>query len=387
MKFRKRGKLFVILLFLVLFIIQYVSSLGVSPPKKEYNFEPGLEQTINFYVFEDNPNRALEIYVLGNLSEYITVDKNEMIGGGQFIVTLKLPNSIDIPGRHRILIGVRQKIDDELVQGNIGTAIAIQVPIYINVPYPGRYLSLDLTGNDVNVGDPITFKLDIKSYGTEDLTVAPKIEIRAQQGEVKDTLFFQERVIRSQEVLNLKKILDTTNLNPGNYKAVAIVDYGVITTDEFDFRIGNLFIDIINYSSVFTIGKLEQFNVEVESGWNNNIDGVYADISIFNSSGVIESFKTTTASLTPWEKKIISGYFDTNKFLEGVYETNISLTYFGKDQGKTTSKSIKVVFYKKASLTIWYVLGGSGLVLIILLLIIKVFFLKKNKNAQHKKKK
>jgi hypothetical protein len=385
MVFEKRGGIVIILFCLGILMIKLCSSLGVSPAMLQYNFEPGFETDLGFTIFEDNPNSILELYTLGDLNNSVHFEKTEMIGGGIFTVKLKLPQKIDIPGRHRILIGVRQKVDPELVQGNIGTSIAIQVPIYIDVPYPGRYLNIKLQGNDVNSGEPVNFKLDIKSEGTENLNITPRIEIYSN-GVIRDNLLFQERTIHSQELLNLKKTWDTVNQNPGNYKAVAIVDYGNLVRDEFDFKVGSLFIDIKNYSTVFPIGKLEPFNVEVESSWNNNIDGLYADIVIFNSTSIVDNFKTTTASLIPWEKKTISGYFDTSKFSEGIYDANITLTYFGKDQGKTTTKSVKIMFFKKPSLTIWYIVGGAGLALLIILLIIKIFFLnKKGKNAKNKK--
>jgi len=49
--------------------------------------------------------------------------------------------------------------------------------------------------------------------------------------------------------------------------------------------------------------ELIVFDIEIESGWNNKIDGAYAEVFISNSSVDLFSFKTSSTSLEPWEKK------------------------------------------------------------------------------------
>jgi hypothetical protein len=361
--FKKEASYFIFLLILILFA-ENVYALGVSPAIKEFNFEPGLEKILSYNVLEDNPNMELELYTSGDLAQYVSLDKESLVGRSSFTATLKLPDSIEKPGTHIILIGVKQKIDPELIKGNIGTAIIIQVPIYIYVPFPGRYIELDLRGHDVNVGEPVNFELDVISKGTESFNINPIIEIYSGSQKIK-SLNFQNRLLQSQQVLGLQKQMDTTGLNPGNYKATASVDYGIIVKDEVDFRIGSLNIDITNYSNFIPIGKLQPFNIEIQSGWNNNIDGVFADVQILNNSQILSSFKTTSTSLTAWEKKIITGYVDTSNFQKGTYDANITLTYYGTDERGSTGKIVKVEFYEKPSMLIWFIIGGTGILIIL----------------------
>lgn len=381
---KKKVMLFVLFV-AIIFSLATVSALGVSPAKKEYNFKPGLEDAISYRVFESNPDMELELYVKGNLAEYVTLDKNFLTGGGIFSAHLKLPDNIEAPGRNRILIGVKQKVDPELIQGAIGTAITIQVVIDVYVPYPGRYLEIDLHGHDANIGEPVQFELNVQSRGEEDISVVPKIEIYSSEKKV-ETLLFKPRTIKSQEYVGLKKILNTSDYNPGNYKAKAIIDYGALAEDEIDFRIGSLFINLVNYSSVFPIGKLSPFEIEIESGWNNMIDGAYANIDILNGSKVLDSFKTTTTNLVPWEKKKIVGHFDTSNYTEGAYDANITLFYFGKEKGESNSELVQIFFVKQASLVIWYSIGGAGMLLIIILVLIKIFSRHKGKTKNEKTK-
>lgn len=386
MKNRKEVYLFALILFFVYFLLGLASSLGVSPGLTSYNFQPGFETSIRFTVFGES-DKELEISFDGDFAQYAMTDKKTLKGGGEFIVSLKFPEKVEIPGRHRLGVRVAEKIDPELAAGFVTTSVTVIPVIDIYVPYPGRYLDISLTGQDANVGEPIDFNLAISSKGTDEVTVIPKIEVLSQEGFVKDTLIFSERVIKSQEGIALKKTLNTTNYNPGKYKARAYVDYGLLATSDFDFKIGSLVIDILNYTQRVPINKIERFDIQVESGWNSLIEGAYADVLIFNGTQVLADFKTTSTALIPWERKVITGYIDTKNLSEGIYDGNITLIYYGKEQGKSTNKLIKVEFFKEKSLLLWYLIGGAGLLIIISLILIKILSKPKKFKGVVKKRK
>ncbi len=372
---------FLIYLILLVITLQNVSSLGLSPAIKSYNFVPDDVIGIRYNVLS-SPDIEVEVSAEGDLAKYVSFDKIGIVDSGEFIATINLPHSIETPGPHRLSIVVGQKIDPELATGFIGTRIVVVGAVDIYVPYPGRYIELQLKGYDVNVGEPVNFELGISSKGTEGVNITPKIEIYSGNEKVRD-LYFNNRFLGSQESIVLQKQLETRELNPGNYKAIAFVDYGALDQAETTFRVGDLNIDITNYSNRIPITKLQPFNIEVESGWNNNIDGVFADVQILNGSIVFSSFKTTSTSLTPWEKKIITGYVDTSNFTEGAYDANLTLTYYGKDQRGTTNEMVKVQFYKGPSILIWFIIGGLGILIILILIAIK--FIQKINHIKHGK--
>ena len=223
-----------------------------------------------------------------------------------------------------------------------------------------------------STGEPVTFLLDLTSKGTETLTFTPIIEIFDSKGAKVETLTFQQREIKSQEKLGLKKVLNKTNYNPGKYKAVAIVDYGNIAKAESEFKIGTLDISILNYTQQVKIKGLQPFFIDVESTWNDNIDGVYAEVVFSNNTNKITSFKTETTALTPWENRTISGYFDTIDFQEGYYDANITLHYFGKERGSSTNKVVKVLFVKDQHILLWIIVGSLGLLIIIVITAIEI---------------
>ena len=371
MQKRKEGFVLVLFFLLVIIILTKLGSaaLGISPAKIEINFVSGLETSVTYNVVSDDPDKELEIYALGELGKYITLDKKKLSGGGGFTAKLKLPDSIEKPGKHQIYVGAREKADEELAP--IGTAIAIQALINVYVPYPGKYAELTLTANNANVNEPINFELEIINRGKETLNIQPKIEIYSGE-EKKETLVFQLRELASQETINLKKILNTSSYNPGEYRAVAIVDYGETARAETGFKLGNLFVEIANYSRKIVNSGIQRFDVGVESRWNNKIEGVYAEVFI-NSI----SFKTPPATLEPWQKSVLMGFFNAGNFTEGKYPVNITVYY----SGKSSNKLGEVEFIKKKSaLLIWLIISVA-----FVLIVASVVLIRMRKNGAKKK--
>ena len=379
---KKRGRFFlkVFFIFAIIIILMGISSaVGIIPGKIEFDFQPGFEETITYSIFGVDDVTEFEIYIEGDLSEYIEIDKETIKGSGSFNAILKLPDHIEKPGKHRILIGAREKFDDETLTTAIGTSVDIRGVIDIHVPYPGKYLEISLNSHDVNVGEPVRFELTILNKGTNKVNLSSKIEVASEEKTI-ETLYFKDRILKNQEDIKLQKILNTTTYNPGSYIATAIVDYGKMVVAESKFRIGDLIINIISHTKQISIGGLQSFNIEIESGWNDNIDGAYAEVFILNNSNNLASFKTSSTSLTPWEKKNITGFFDTTNFIKGVYDANITINYYGKDIGKISSKLVQIEFIEKSNLlSMWLIILGIIFLILSVILLIKKYFLKHGK--------
>ncbi len=373
---RKRCLLNFIFLFIIVILFGNISALSVTPAKVEFDFKPNLNQKIGYSVFEPSDNLEINLSVEGELSEYVSLDKSSLEGTGSFVAELNLPLNIEKPGKHRIFIVVREAVDDEVIGTTIGTSVTIKAVIDIYVPYPGRYVEPTLKSEDVNIGEPLRFELDLLSQGTEDVIVYPRIEILSSENQTIDTLVFNERELKSLDSIKLQKVLDTTDYNPGQYVARAIVDYGKISTDESNFRVGELVINVLNYTDKIEVGGLQKFEIGIESGWNDEIDGAYADVKIYNFTGTFANFKTSSTSLTPWEKKTIIGYFETDNFTTGKYKSNITLIYYGKNSGRSSSEVFVVEFFKKTNLALIISIIAGLSILIIVGILIKKYVLK-----------
>jgi len=370
-------KLVVILLFLIL--IQNLSALRVIPAKTEINFKSNLEKDFIYTVNHLNPNTHFDLYAKGDLVQYVTLDKESLTGGGSFIAHLKLPEEIEIPGKHIIYIGIREKVDEELLEAPVGTAVAIQSVIIINVPYPGKYVETQFSANDANIGEPVIFKLFIQSRGDEDVTVSPRIDVFSDKGDMINSISFNDRNLGKDEKLELQKTLNTANFNSGTYYAIASVNYGdKISEKNVSFRIGELSLKILNTSKLIKVGGIRKFTVQVESSWNNKIEGAYAKIVIYNKSGELANFKTVPIELEAWEKKDIIGFFDASDFEPGNYSDIVTLFYFGGSAGKSSVKFDSVRFIKERIINPYMILS----LVLGILLIINVFLLIKNERKK-----
>ncbi len=365
---------------MLLFIINFSNfssaGLGLTPAVVNIDFKPNLQTEITYTIRETNPGMVLEIYTAGELSKYATLDKNQITGSGNFKITLNLPENIETPGKNRIAVVVKQKVDEELA--GVGTSITIEGAIFVNVPYPGKYAEIELSAHNANVGEPVTFEINIENKGKETIYFAPEIDIYSQN-EFAEKLTLKQRILESQEVIKLKKSLDTADYKPGDYKAVARINYGEEKTDEKEFRLGTLYVKTINYSDKVLIGGLQKFEIRIESNWNDKIKDVYANVSIIKNSSVFSSFKTSPTSLNPWSKGDLTGFIDSTNFSEGAYKADINLIYLGRN----SSSQGDVEFYKEKSdlILILLIVGGIILLLAVVFIIVKLI-----KNGQKIKK-
>jgi hypothetical protein len=378
-----RNFFFLILFFY--FFLNFSSALSVVPASISMNFVSGFEQTFDYQIFGAKPDKIYSLYLKGDLAEYATLNKNELKGDGTFKVTLSLPNSLEKPGKNILHVGVKESVDDELGGDMIGTAVEIIVLVSVYVPYPGKYVEISFSSEDVNLGEPLDFKLEAINRGKENVTISPRIEIFSNQTQEKiETLYLEDRNLETTQKISLHKTMDTSKYISGRYNSKAVVEYGgnSPSISESFFRIGDLLINLKNYTNLVILdGKIQKFNIELESEWNDKIDGVYANVIFSNQTSEILSFKTSSSELNPWEVRTITGYFDTNNFEEGKYNANITLFYYGKDVGKSSSKVVEVEFIKKSSSTLMIILISLSVAVVIIGVFV-VFLLKGKKRRK-----
>ena len=369
----KRGLVFFLL---CIFLASFVSAaLGVSPAVKEFDFVPGKVITLKYFVSSDNPEQEIEVFTsAGELQEYVSINKEKITGPGSFTVTIRLPDNIETPGIHRISVGAREiPSEDEF----IGTTIDIRGVIKIFVPFPGKYLETQLSIPDGNIDEKIPVELHVVNRGKESLNIAPVIEFLTE-GTLVHTMEFTPVEVGVSGDRFFRKFLDTTDYAPGDYKARAVINYGEITTVEGDFRIGSLFVRIANFTESLVKGGIQEYDVYIESRWNNKLDEVFADVNISNQLQSMQ-FRTPSAGLEAWEKKTLTGFLDTES-LEGKYDVEITLSYSDQQTTDSGTLTIREINY---TLLIGAIVGAGLLVIIILVLI---FVILRRKASKKKRK-
>jgi len=361
-------------------LIQNTSaSLGVRPAYYEVNFVPGLEETYKFEFFQDNSETELRIYADGDLAQYVTLSTTKITGTGSVEAKLILPKEIEVPGLHKLYIGATQVVSDRKGFGLSGSVAGI---IKIRGPYPGQYLEIQFETKNAKVGENVDFKLHIVNLGKESVVANSRIEIYDISGEkLLKIITFDPETIESTNTADLEATLETTDYRSGDYKAVAIVNYGngKIAKQEGMFRLGEVRVDIFNYTSVFSRNLINRMEIRVESFWNDPIDNLYATVTV---PGTNIYFQTPSITIKGFEKSMLTGFFDTSEIKEEPFNASIVLHY----SNRTSEKIAMGLTFKKTTNYMFYaMIAGAALIVIIVIAVFLFILWRSRKNAAKKK--
>ncbi len=361
------GKIrFALLVFLLIFSVHLYSAnaIRISPDSIRIEFEPNFEKSYTFYTERAD---SVQVTIEGDLAKYVTIEKDNIAKDGTFVIKVKLPAEIETPGKNLVFVGVTEGgTGNSMVSG----IASIRTPIDIRVPYPGIYAETSFIVHDLNINETTNFIVAIHNMGKNSITNAKAvIDIFDTKERLIEKIFTQEKAVNVNSKENLEAFFDASKHTAGMYKAIAHLTYADRSQDlDSNFKIGALNIQIINYTKAFFKGKIGKFDLEVESGWNNKIDNVFAEVKIFNNTKEISSFKTISFGLEPWERKKISTFWDNEWLDEGTYDAEINLFYEGKIT-KVIGK-IGIIMPKEKISFKKYLTTTSVLILVVIALII-----------------
>lgn len=356
------------------------ASLGVSPPYKEFSYEPGAEVDVTFSFYSSDA--SLDYYVIldGELKEYFTTSVGNFTGSGDIRVTGTLPQEQPTPGRHDV--GVYAKQVQPRGGGGFGGVPSVGGLIVIRVPYPGKYLEGTFEVGDINQGGKAPYSLTLYSRGSEEVASMSRVEIIDIQNKTVLTIQIGEDVVPSGSNIELKDHLDVSSLPAGTYTAKMTSEYsGGQIIKEDPFRIGELKIEIVDFTKNSTGGSIVPFFVEVESSWNEVLRGVYADV-LFEG---IPPAKTSPADINALGKTRLEGFVDLSSVEEEkILNGKIVIHY--SDYTSEEEASI-IVGEPEFGVNYLYVALGFVILLLIALFIIVFVMYKKLMNKNGKKKK
>ena len=208
----------------------------------------------------------------------------------------------------------------------------------------------------------MSYALKAFNYGDEKVSVSPIIEIFNLENKSVGRYSIYSDVIAGNSVKEDSGKIGTSMLPAGNYIAKATVNYGErIASAEDTFRIGELNVEIKNFSDVIDRNTINKILVDVESAWNDPIENVFVEGSVpeYNIA-----FKTPSTSLKGFQRVSLLGYLDTNNILEDVDSLEVNFTVHFSN--KLNSKSGTLNFRKVSKVSsITYAIIGISLFIII----------------------
>ena len=328
---------FLVILFLVLFIFPLVSSFGITPAQKVFEYNPGSEQKHSFEIV-NSENKRVNLVILPQgelaqniaLSQYYVTLTPEM-SSVTITYSVKVPSSLS-PGAHYGDIVITEVPDTSSSSSPtyIGSVVGIVTKVMIDVPYPGKYAESALSVSLTETGKT-AFVIPIVSKGKLDIARAKAIiDIFTPLNEKVATISTQETGLLSGERKELAVEWDTSSVVGGRYRALATIIYDESTlTLEKEFSVGT---DSLSLKSVevndFSLGEIAKFEFLIENELNSKVDDAYVMMQVFNEAGeVMAEFKSATYNIDAFSSKLMVSFWDTEGVKTGNYDAKAFINF------------------------------------------------------------
>lgn len=361
MREAKAGKIFLMLaaLLFIIMLTQNALALGITPGRVTLKFEPGLHQEIAFKVV-NNEHKDMRVMfsIAGELANYITLNIPSLTVSFKADEAEKnLAYAVDLPekmisGEHEVKIIATELAPVGAEEGvQVGATVAVASQLLVKVPYPYRYARLRLTVSESDVNETTSFYVEVENLGRLNLEdMQAKIEIFSATDKKIAELNTDAKTIASETKAELVAKW-TANANPGNYLAIASLEYDANKTAaaQAKFAVGTLIVDVIDISvESFHLGDIAKFDITLQNKWSENVSNVYATLQMQNESNyLIADVKTPSVELLPLSINVLNAYWDTAGVQEGTYDGKIIINYADrvlerKLKSRLTLNSIKV---------------------------------------------
>lgn len=366
---------FLLFVFSIVLIQAVSAEVGILDPQiREIKFDPGLEVTYMYYFYADRP---VTLSAEGDFKEFVHFDKTNFNFDSQkeiatAYMTIKLPQETNLFGRRDLWFTVTEEVPKESGGGAYARG-AVKDRIVILVPYPGKYLEGKLTIPPVKVNEPLNIDLWLLNLGTEKIDNINSIFKIYLGDELLTSINGESISLVSKEERTISVKWDTKDIKAGRYTVKAFITYDEgrtlnLTGDAF---IGDLLIDILDYSQYFIENKISPFYVNVTSLWNEIINGIYAKIDVYENESVKKTIISPTIQLRPWETKSLMPYLDTYNLSLGEHAIKINVFY----ENKTAIKQGQIFIEKEKIRTPMLTTSTLLILAVILLILLNIIIL------------
>ena len=328
---------FFILLFFFLFPLSVYSTTLTFDNDMNRNFvySPGLEANLE-YIFGGADRIRIYFYDSPIKQYFDIIDPNPDGGPRSVQLSMKLPDTL-APGRYELFLAGRELSESGAM---ISAVVSMRTRITVLALYPGVYPEWSLGTNDFNTGEVGSFSVSVNNLGTEQInTVKSSIDIYSPDNVLITTIYTDQQSVPSNTIVNLVASLNTSefNLAPGIYKAVAHFAYdGIVVNKTIDktFRIGSMYVDIVDWSKEVIVNVTNKFTMTIRSDWSGNINDVYAKINFPNGKNA----KTPNVDLEKFQDGSLETYWEVKNLEIGSYDVPVEIFY----NQLSTKKILKV---------------------------------------------
>lgn len=356
---KKRGFNIGVFFLIGILLLNHMFALGVSPGRKTLDYEEGFEGEFTFNVLNsEEKDMRLVLSVEGDLKDYIYLEDNELdFSSNEKVKSFDYSIILEGPlpyGRNLGRILISEVGDDELV--GFGGVSTVVMEVVINVPYPGKYVELDIMILEAGENESVMFLMPVINRGEEDLDVVrTEISILDRFKEVVGSVESESISIISME----RKELDTSwlaNVPVGIYYAdIALIYDDEVAIYHKSFRVGDVDLSLLDiFIEDFELGNIAVLKILVQNKWSEELTNVYAHMVLFDEADEeIANIKSAPYDIPPLESIRIPLYWDTIGIGFGRYHGWIEVI-----DKEDTSKKDLVVIIDENGITLELDVGG-----------------------------
>ena len=330
----KKENIFMAAFFLAIaiFLTSNVNAFWISPAITNLDFEPSETYGGSFTLYNHGGSQiGVSLLAFGELAGYIEIPNQITIKpDSQEVVNYKLslPASMEY-GFHKAEIMAVENTPQSEGETVIGAKIAVVTQIKVLVPYPEKYVNAEIMVDEKE--EEIWFMISLANIGNAD------IENAYASIAIEDQTRLIERITTNSVNIavkdkNMIHAVSKQNLQPGDYKATATVNYdGKENVVARDFQIKKERLILLKEFSVQNSEETPvRFDVTIENLANKEMKDVVLDLSIIDASqNVVENLKSAPLDLKPKEQISIPMYWDYQVTGDEVYKANLMINGMG----------------------------------------------------------
>jgi len=282
----------------------------------------------------------------------------------------------------------------------VATSVSVSVGFVIRSYSEDPYLEIiSSVTPPVQQGSAGTFQVDVISRTLVDIPFAQaKVDVIDEAGSVLVSGTGRSGVIKSGERVAIIGDVDTRSLLGGIYKVNTTVTYSgkSATYEKTVLRVGNLTIDLGEYTKTFLFNQTNKFQFQLISNWNKPLTRVGTTVRLLGQQK--RSAQQTIEPFSPAEMAEV--YFDRSEQPPGTIAGSMEVTYqelapsiLEQDDVTTHTFTIpftvdivlppeELVAKQPFSFKPVHLLIGAGILLLIINVIVVVLLLRKKEPKQ-----
>lgn len=312
------------------------SAAGIRPASVTLSYEPGMARYVNIEITNYNGKEIMvEARAEGDLSGYISFPENRVeIGPDEktrpFSYRVVIPYGAEFPGEMRGSVIFRIMHESPEGRTVAGSGVEIESNVKVVFPYPRVYAEAYISIPEMEAEAESEITATIRNMGLEEIGQGlAELRITDPSGNPIESLERQVPGLQPSEA-RVVVFAWAPALN-GSYTANLTFYYGnrsASASGRFEAGKPGIRLAAITAGS-YSLGEIARIELLLESMWNEELEGVYAELQLYSKDELIGSQKSASAKISAYSSITLPAYIETAGISEGDYRLRILIHHPG----------------------------------------------------------